>query len=63
MINDLINQTDIIKWLDLLSEKKTARSLAATDQFETDKYEGFFKYQGALKQVQLVVLKIFLENF
>jgi hypothetical protein len=31
MINDLINQTGTIKWLDLLLAKKTAGSLAATD--------------------------------
>ena len=31
MINNLINQTGIIKGLDLLLAKKTAESLAATD--------------------------------
>src|SRR6185295_12290930 len=49
MINDLINQTGTIKWLDLLSAKKTAGSLAATDQFETDELQRFLRVSRSIE--------------
>ena len=49
MINYLINQASTKEWLDLLPVRKTIRSLASSDQFETDELRRFLQMSRSIE--------------
>ncbi|CAG8675483.1 4179_t:CDS:1, partial [Ambispora leptoticha] len=49
IVNDLINQSGTVRWLDLLSVRKTVGSLAASDQFETDELQRFLQMSRSIE--------------